>query len=104
MNFPLFQGTWFDLIKGSVATLTLFLAYITFPLVGILAGLFTPFPAIYYSLKSGKSTGLAIVLITTALLAIIADPTVPFLYLAQSGLISLALPYFLEKGWGGRGR
>jgi uncharacterized protein YybS (DUF2232 family) len=100
MNFP-DKGKLLDTGKGSIATLALFLAYVTLPLAGFLPGLFAPLPGMYYSLKSGKSTGLAIVLITTALLAIIADPTVPFLYLAQSGLISLALPYFLEKGWGG---
>jgi uncharacterized protein YybS (DUF2232 family) len=100
MNFP-DKGKLLDTGKGSIASLALFLAYVTLPLAGFLPGLFAPLPCMYYILKSGKSTGLAIVLITTALLAIIADPMVPFLYLAQSGLISLALPHFLGKGWGG---
>lgn len=100
MNFP-DKGKLLDTGKGSIATLALFSAYISLPLAGFLPGLFAPLPGMYYILKSGKSVGFAIVLITTALLAIIADPMVPLLYLAQSGLISLALPYFLGKGWGG---
>ena len=100
MNFP-DKGKLLDTGKGSIATLALFLAYITLPLAGFLPGLFAPLPGMYYILKSGKSTGLAIVLITTALIATIADPMASLLYLAQSGLISMALPYFLGKGWGG---
>ena len=99
MNFP-DKGKLFDIGKGIIATLALFLAYISLPLAGFLPGLFTPLPGMYYILKSGKSAGLAIVLITTALLAMTAEPLVPLLYLAQSGLISLTLPFFLGKGWG----
>jgi uncharacterized protein YybS (DUF2232 family) len=100
MNFP-DKGMLLDTLKGSTATLALFLAYISLPLAGFLPGLFAPLPCMYYLLKNGKSVGFVIVLITTALLMIIADPLAPLLYLAQSGLISLALPYFLGKGWGG---
>lgn len=95
MNFP-DKGKLLDTIKGSIATLALFLAFITLPPVGV----FAPLPAMYYALKSGKSVGIAVVLITTALLAIIADPMLLLLYLAQSGVISLTVPYFLGKGWG----
>ncbi|HEX2769473.1 MAG TPA: DUF2232 domain-containing protein, partial [Geobacteraceae bacterium] len=100
MNFP-DKGMLLDTIKGSIATLALFLAFISLPLAGILPGLFVPLPGMYYILKSGKSVGFAIVLITAALLAIIAEPMAMLLFLAQGGLISLALPYFLVKGWGG---
>jgi len=100
MNFP-DKGIMLDSIKGSVATAALFLAYISLPLAGILPGLFVPLPGMYYALKSGKGVGFAIVLITMALLAIIANPMVLMLYLIQGGLISLALPHFLDKGWGG---
>lgn len=100
MKFP-DKGMLLDTLKGSTATLALFLAYISLPLAGFFPGLFAPLPGMYYILKSGKSVGFAIVLITTALLTIIADPMVPLLYLAQCGLISLALPYFLGKDWGG---
>jgi uncharacterized protein YybS (DUF2232 family) len=100
MNFP-DKGMMLDSIKGSAATATLFLAYISLPLAGILPGLFVPLPAMYYSLKSGKAVGFAIVIATTALLAIIANPMALMLYLVQGGIISLALPHLLDKGWGG---
>jgi hypothetical protein len=96
MNFPV-KGMLLDTCKGSIATLALFLAFIVLPPVGV----FAPLPAMYYTLKSGKSVGIAVVLITTALLAVIADPMFLLKYLAQSGLISLTIPYFLGKGWGG---
>jgi len=53
MNFP-DKGMLLDSIKGSVATAALFLAYISLPLAGILPGIFTPLPVMYYSLKSGR--------------------------------------------------
>jgi uncharacterized protein YybS (DUF2232 family) len=100
MNFP-DKGIMLDSIKGSVATAALFLAYISLPLAGILPGLFVPLPGMYYALKSGKGVGFAIVLITMALLAIIANPMALILYLVQGGVISLALPHFDDRGWGG---
>ena len=100
MNFP-DKGMLLDTIKGSIATLALFLAFISLPLAGILPGLFAPLPGMYYTLKSGKGVGFAIVLITAGLLAIIAEPMATLLFLAQAGLISLALPHFLSKGLGG---
>ena len=99
MNFP-DKGTLVDVIKGSVATLVLFLAYVSLPLFGILPGLFSPLPGMYYTLKRGKGTGIALVLLTMAVLAMLADPTALLLYLVQSGLISLAVPLLMAKGWG----
>jgi uncharacterized protein YybS (DUF2232 family) len=99
MKFP-DKGTLLDTIKGGISTLALFLAYVSLPLVGMLPGLFTPLPGMYYTLKSGKGVGVAVVLITTAVLAIIADSSALFLYLVQGGLISLALPHFLARGYG----
>ncbi|HLO25294.1 MAG TPA: YybS family protein, partial [Geobacteraceae bacterium] len=96
MKFP-DKGTLLDLIKGSVATLTLFLAYVTFPLVGMLPGLFAPFPAIYYALKSGRTTGTAIVVVCAAVMAIMGDATFTLFFILQSGVISLALPAFLTS-------
>ncbi len=94
------KGTLLDILKGSAATLALFLACITLPLVGFLPGIFTPLPGMFYTVKRGKGAGLAVVLIAAAVLAAIADPMVLFLYLAQGGLFSLAIPYFMGKGWG----
>lgn len=99
MSFP-DKGTLLDSIKGSVATLVLFLAYVSLPLFGILPGLFAPLPVMYYTVKSGKRVGIAAALVTMAVLAIIADPTALLLYLVQCGVISLAVPLFLAKGWG----
>ena len=99
MNFP-DKGTLLDTVKGGILTLALFLAYISLPLVGMLPGLFAPLPGMYYTVKRGKAVGVAVVLITTAVLAIIADSSALLLYLVQSGLISLALPYFLDRGYG----
>lgn len=100
MKFP-DKGMLLDLIKGSVATLTLFLAYVTFPLVGMLPGLFAPFPAVYYAFKSGKSVGAAIVAVAAAVMAILGDATFAVFFILQSGVIALMLPVFLTKGKGG---
>jgi hypothetical protein len=100
MNFP-DKGMMLDTIKGSIATLALFIAFISLPLAGIFPGLFTPLPGMYYILKRGKGVGFAIVLITATLLAVSAGPVAMVLFLVQGGLISLALPHFLFKEWGG---
>lgn len=97
MKFP-DKGLLLDLVKGSVATLTLFLAYVTFPLVGMLPGMFAPFPAAYYSLKSGRTIGAAIVAVCAAVMAIMGDATFTLFFVLQSGVISLALPAFLAAG------
>ena len=89
-----------DVIKGSAATLLLFLAYAVFPLIGTPAGIVAPFPALFYSLKQGRSIGLAIVLVTVAVLAL-TEPTIALLYLFQAGLLSLLLAEFLRQGYGG---
>jgi uncharacterized protein YybS (DUF2232 family) len=99
MNFP-DKGPLLDTIKGGITTLVLFLAYVSLPLFGMLPGLFTPLPGMYYTVKSGKGVGIAVVLITAAVLAIIADSSALLLYLLQGGLISLALPHFLGRGYG----
>lgn len=100
MNFP-DKGMLLDTCKGSIATVALFLAYITLPLAGVLPGIFAPLPGMFYTLKSGKSVGIVIVLISAGSLAILANPMTLFLYLVQSGLMSLVMPYILAKGWGG---
>lgn len=89
-----------DVIKGSAATLLLFLTYAVFPLIGTPAGIVSPYPALFYSLKQGRTTGLAIVLVTVALLAL-TEPTIAVLYLFQAGILSLLLAEFLRRGYGG---
>lgn len=90
-----------DVIKGSVATAALFLAFIFLPVFGMIPGLFAPAPGVYFALKSGRMTGISIVLATSALLAAVADPATVAIYLLQSGVMSLALPEFLARLKGG---
>ncbi|SNB48056.1 YybS family protein [Geobacter sp. DSM 9736] len=89
-----------DVGKGSVATLTLFLAFVSLPMVGMLPGAFSPLPAIFYTLKSGRLTGIAIVSVTTAVLAVMGDVASTALYLLQSGSLALLLSFFLSAGKG----
>lgn len=100
MKFPV-QGTPLDVMKGSAVTLALFLAYISLPLVGILPGIVTPVAGVYYSLKSDRIAGIAIVVATAALLAVAVDPATTAIYLMQCGVMTLALPEFLSRGKGG---
>lgn len=89
-----------DVVVGGVLTLTLFLAYVTFPVIGLLPGMFAPLPALYCFCKRGALAGVAVVLITTAVLLLMREPAVPLLYLLQSGIIGLLLPWFYLQGKG----
>ncbi len=89
-----------DAVKGGVLTLALFLAYITFPVLGLAAGIFAPIPSIYYYCKRGAVVGLSVFVITLTVLIIMGDTTVPLLYLLQTGLIGLLLPLFYLQGKG----
>lgn len=90
-----------DVIKGSVATVALFLAFMFLPVIGMLPGMFASVPGAYYTLKNGRKTGLAVVLTSSALLLAAANPDVLLIYLLQAGLLSLALPEFLLRLKGG---
>jgi uncharacterized protein YybS (DUF2232 family) len=98
---PVLQGRILDLIKGSVATATLFLAFIFLPVFGMIPGLLAPAPAVYYTMKHGRGTGLALVLATSLLLGVVADPASLLIYLLQAGIMSLALAEFLIRLKGG---
>ena len=98
---PVQQGRILDLIKGSVVTATLFLAFMFLPIFGLIPGLFTPAPGVYYALKQGRLTGLALVLATSALLCVVADPSAMVIYLLQAGVMTLALSEFLIRLKGG---
>jgi uncharacterized protein YybS (DUF2232 family) len=95
------QGRILDVIKGSVATATLFLAFLFLPVFGMIPGLFTCAPGVYYALKQGRGTGFALVLATATLLAVVADPASLLIYLLQAGIMSLALAEFLIRLKGG---
>ena len=98
---PLQQGRILDVIKGSVATATLFLAFMFLPVFGMIPGMFATAPAVYYALKQGRGTGFTVVLATSALLSAVADPATLLIYLLQAGVMSLALPEFLLRLKGG---
>lgn len=99
MTFP-GRECLLDILKGSVATLALFLAFVTLPLVGMLPGMFAPLPALYYSFKGNRGNGAAIVVIVAVVLSLMGDPPTVLLYLLQSGCLSIALPFFLREGKG----
>jgi uncharacterized protein YybS (DUF2232 family) len=97
----LLQGRIFDVIKGSVASATLFLAFMMLPVFGLIPGFFTPAPALFYTIKGGRKTGFAIVAVSCALLAAVADPAAVVIYLLQAGVLSLMLAEFLLRLKGG---
>jgi hypothetical protein len=51
---PVLQGRILDVVKGSVASATLFLSFLFLPVFGMIPGLFTPLPAVYYAVKQGS--------------------------------------------------
>ena len=95
------QGQILDVVKGSVATATLFLAFFYLPVIGMIPGFFAPTPGVFYTLKHGRNTGIALVAATSALLAVVADPAAVIIYLLQAGVMSLALSEFLLRLKGG---
>lgn len=95
------QGQILDVVKGSVATVTLFLAFIYLPVLGTIPGCFASLPGAFYTIKSGRRTGFAVVVATSILLLAVADPAVVAIYLLQAGILSLALPEFLLRMKGG---
>lgn len=97
MTFP-DKGILLDILKGSLATVALFLAYATIPLFGMLGGMLAPLPSVYYALRSGRYAGLSIVIVAAAVLAAATDVSASGVYLVQAGSVSLLMPLFLEKG------
>ncbi|NTW98806.1 MAG: YybS family protein [Geobacteraceae bacterium] len=89
-----------DAVKGAVLTLALFLAYVTFPVFGLPAGIFAPLPSLYYYLKRGARTAVFVFAITTMVLTVLGDTSVPLLFLLQSGIIGIILPFFYLQGKG----
>lgn len=94
-------GPWPEMVKGSVITLALFLAYVSFPLLGMFPGFFVPLPGIYFAQKHGTMMGVAIVAVSVIVLLPVAGVSTAILYLLQCGILTLALPAFLSRGWGG---
>ena len=95
------QGRIFDVVKGSVTTVALFLAFFFLPVIGMIPGMFAAAPGAFYTLKHGRQTGITLVAASSALLAAVAEPAAVVIYLLQAGIMSLALPEFLIRGKGG---
>jgi len=89
-----------DAIKGGVLTLVLFLAYVTFPVIGLLPALFVPLPAVYVYFKNGAAAGAGVFAITLTVLMFMQDGSASLLYVLQSGIIGLLLPFFYLRGKG----
>lgn len=94
------RGFLLDLLKGTLLTLVLFLAYVSFPLFGTLPGLFAPMPVLFYTCKRGPVAGIAMVAVCTAALAVFGDPAVPVLFLLQCGVLGVLLGAFYRRGQG----
>ena len=93
------SGMFGAIVKGSLLTFALFLLYSTIPFLGAFAGVFVPFPCVYYSLKYGRLAGYAIVLLLTISLALLNQSSLlPYFFISAS--CSLALPEFLVRGKG----
>jgi uncharacterized protein YybS (DUF2232 family) len=67
---------------------------------GLLPGIFAPLPAIYYFCKRGAAAGMTVFAITAAVLTVMGEGAVPLLYVLQSGIISLLLPWYYLQGKG----
>jgi uncharacterized protein YybS (DUF2232 family) len=87
-------------IKGGAATIVLVLVYLAVPILGMLSGIVSPFPALFYGIRNGIGTAAAIVALSAAVLAVL-EPSGALLYLFQGGIVSLCLVLFLGRGIAG---
>jgi uncharacterized protein YybS (DUF2232 family) len=93
------KGCLRAVIAGSSLTFILFLLQRTLSVIGPLAGCIVPFPCVYFSIRSGRKVGYAIVALQLMGLLFL-DRQESFFYLLQSVAISLAIPQFLPRGYG----
>lgn len=91
------KATLLDIVKGGVVTALLFLAFARLPLVGMVAGLFVPFPALFCDFKRGKTAGAAVVALAALLTAAAEGPAAALLFFLAGGSLSLVLPRLLER-------
>jgi len=87
---------WFRAASG---TALLFAAGILLPFGGPLLSLLTPQPGLRFAERTGRPALLALVAAVAALIAPIAGLAGTVLYLLGFGLLTLALPMILERGW-----
>lgn len=89
-----------DCLKGGAATVLLFLAYLSLPVIGLVLGVFVPYPATHYALLRGRPAGIAIVAISAAAIGAATGPANIAIFFCFFGIISLLLPLFLSRGMG----
>ena len=95
-------GSLVDMLKGVVGSAALFFAYLQLPLIGMAAGVFAAFPAIYYGLKRGRTTALLIVALTALVFIPFPKGThIALFFLMQCGLLATTLSWFLADGKSG---
>lgn len=100
MNVP--TSLLVDILKGVAGTAALFFAYLHLPLVGMAAGVFAAFPAIYFGLKHGRSV--AIIIVALSALVFLPLPTgvnIALFFLMQCGLLAASLTWLLVAGKSG---
>jgi len=93
------KGEAIAVLKGSVLTIGLVFLYTALPVVGLPAGVLTPFPCMFYSITFGRKVGYAIVVIVASTLAVL-DRSALLIYLVQCVVCSLLLPELLLRGKG----
>lgn len=94
------RGIVLDIVKGVCLTVAIFIVYLQVPLLGMVAGVLAPLPVLYYYLKWGRwIVGAVAVLATALMLVLLGSVSVAILYLLQAGLLSVALPHFLARGY-----
>jgi uncharacterized protein YybS (DUF2232 family) len=89
------RATLMDILKGSVATVALFLAYLSLPLIGVIGGVLAPLPAIVSTFRSGRASGIIIIVLSAAVFAAVVELPFVVFYLLQSATISLLVPLLL---------
>jgi hypothetical protein len=91
-----------DILKGVVGSAALFFAYLQLPVVGMAAGIFSGFPAIYFGLYRGRAVTFTIVALAALLFIPVAKGvSVSLFFLMQSGIMAAALVWFLCSGRSG---
>lgn len=85
------RGVISDLLRGIALTLSLFLAGVTLPVIGLAAGLITPLPIAYYFRKIGKGYGLLMLITVLSIVVSASGIMVGAFFLAEFAVMGIAL-------------
>lgn len=80
-----------DLLLGAALTLSLFLAGVTLPILGLAVGLLTPVPIAYYFRKVGRGYGALMLGAVVVLVASVAGREVAVFFIAEFAAMGIAL-------------